>query len=350
MTLKCLDASSALYGRLLNQASSGRRELPHFDRLVQTAADKIPSIRRECNAVDTVLVAVGTFQALEQESSLNLPDPNALVQRASRYTLGIGRNSNSCYPVFYSESQNIATRLDVPQSDSAVATSGGNRASVTGKVKRINILFVACESVPDGLCGNVPDTDQLVFGSGSQILAVGAEADASDIEITVQINVLVLQNANLLSRSDIVDLSRSVAPGRNILAVGAEPNTADDAFVLQGVDKVDVEDARDSLIEDDPPIILHLLNMVREALWVQVAQRVVRDGRGASGMLSHARLVGGGMVRNLRRLAGPIVGDRGVDLGSSRTSGGPPDCSLLGSRGGGALERLRREPTGRRSL
>lgn len=78
MTLEGLDAPSALGTRV--RQTTGRAELPHLDRLVETTADKVSAVGRECYAVDTILVAIRAFQALKQVALVNVPDANALVE------------------------------------------------------------------------------------------------------------------------------------------------------------------------------------------------------------------------------------------------------------------------------
>ena len=100
MTLKRLDATTALEGTLLVDAA-GSSELPHLNRLVETAADKLAGIGRECDAVDAVLVAVRTLKTLEQIAHLDIPDPDALIERSSSDVLGVGRDGDGSNAVLY---------------------------------------------------------------------------------------------------------------------------------------------------------------------------------------------------------------------------------------------------------
>ncbi len=110
--------------------------------------------------------------------------------------------------------------------------------------------------------------NELVLRSGSQILAVRAKAHASNVEIAIEINIFVLKNADLLARLDIVDLSRSIASSRHVLAIGAKSHAANNTLMLQRVNQVDIEKTRNVLVENRPPVILHLLDMARQTFRV----------------------------------------------------------------------------------
>lgn len=82
--------------------------------------------------------------------------------------------------------------------------------------------------------------DELVLSSSGQVLSIGAEADASDVKISSKIDVLVLQNAELLASLHIINLSGTVAAGGNVLAIHAEPHAANNTFMLESMDQLDV--------------------------------------------------------------------------------------------------------------
>ena len=52
--------------------------------------------------------------------------------------------------------------------------------------------------------------------------------------------------------------SRSVAAGRDIFPVMAEPDAANDALVLKGVDEIHVQNPGHGLVEDGPPVVPRL--------------------------------------------------------------------------------------------
>jgi hypothetical protein len=62
-----------------NKAVVGR-QLPHLDRLVETATDKTVSRRCKSHTVNTVLVAVLAFETYDKLTSLNVPNADALIE------------------------------------------------------------------------------------------------------------------------------------------------------------------------------------------------------------------------------------------------------------------------------
>lgn len=55
-------------------------ELPHLDSLVKRTRNEVATIRRESNTVDAVLVTLLAFGALDKNTSLSVPNADALVQ------------------------------------------------------------------------------------------------------------------------------------------------------------------------------------------------------------------------------------------------------------------------------
>lgn len=203
---------------------------------------------------------------------------------------------------------------------------------------------MARECVSDGASLDVPDPDQLVLGTGGEVLAVGAEADAPNVQITASVGIVVLQHADLIPRDNIVDLGRLVAPSRDVLAIHAEANAADYALVRQGMDQVHIEHAWNSRVEDDEPIIPCLLVLRRQALDIEITEGVV----GRMMRLGHPGVIRGRVGADLGRLAGASgsrIRNWSVDLRSrgaaSWRSTGP--TALTRPRAGGALGRLGRE-------
>ena len=192
-------------------------------------------------------------------------------------------------------------------------------------------------------------SDKLILGSSGKILAIRAEADASDVKVSGKVDVLILQDAELLASLHIVDLSRTVAAGGNVLAIHAEPHAANNALMLESMDQLNIQYPGNSCVEDDPPIILHLLDMIWEAVRIKFAQSVGLSRRGwRLVVLSHPGVVRGRMGWDLRRLSrAAVIRDRSVDLGSSRAaSGRSTDAALAArSRRSSALGWLRREVT-----
>lgn len=97
--------------------------------------------------------------------------------------------------------------------------------------------------------------NQLIISSSGEILAIRAEADGSNVNIASDTRRLILQSTNLVTSVDVIDLSRMVAPGGDVLAVVAEANAADNAVVLQRVRKVDIKQGLNVLVEGDGPVV-----------------------------------------------------------------------------------------------
>lgn len=81
MTFEGLDATATL-GPLVHLSLARRAQLPHLDSPIQTTTDKILAAGRKSNTIDTVLVAIGAFQALDEVTRLDVPNADALVQRS----------------------------------------------------------------------------------------------------------------------------------------------------------------------------------------------------------------------------------------------------------------------------
>jgi hypothetical protein len=102
-------------------------------------------------------VTVWTLETLNEIARGGIPDANALVERTGSDILGVGRNGDGGDAVLNGKGENILSRLDVPKADSPVARTGGDGATITGEVKRVDVLLVAGERVADASRGNIPD-------------------------------------------------------------------------------------------------------------------------------------------------------------------------------------------------
>lgn len=109
--------------------------------------------------------------------------------------------------------------------------------------------------------------------------------------------------------------------------------------MLQGVDQVDIEHARDVLIEDNEPIIPGLPVLRRQTVGIYVTKSI---GLGMVRLLANPSVIRGGMGGHLRRLAGSRVRNRRVDLRSGRAAGrrSADAAPLARARGGSALRWL----------
>jgi hypothetical protein len=108
-------------------------------------------------------VAVLAFKAHDQLAALDVPDADALVEGTGRDIQVVGRDGNSGDAVLDGEICNLRVGLEVPQTDTAVATARGNDAAVAREVETVNVLFVASELVLDGAAADVPDLRALVW-------------------------------------------------------------------------------------------------------------------------------------------------------------------------------------------
>lgn len=129
MALEGLDASASL-GALIHLALARGAQFPHLDRSVQATADKILAARRKCDTVDTVLVTVRAFQALDEMTRSDVPDADALVKRSSRDERAIRRDGDSSDAVFDGECEYARRALDIPESDGPVATARGDCTTI----------------------------------------------------------------------------------------------------------------------------------------------------------------------------------------------------------------------------
>ena len=80
VSLEGLDALAALGLDTSTVVEASVVELPHLDGLVKRTRNEVATIRRESNTVNTVLVALFAFGAFDKDTSLGVPNADALVQ------------------------------------------------------------------------------------------------------------------------------------------------------------------------------------------------------------------------------------------------------------------------------
>ena len=80
VSLEGLDALAALGLDTSTVVEASVVELPHLDSLVKRTRNEVATIRRESNTVDTVLVALFAFGALDKNTRLGVPNADALIQ------------------------------------------------------------------------------------------------------------------------------------------------------------------------------------------------------------------------------------------------------------------------------
>ncbi|KAI6767872.1 hypothetical protein HG530_005881 [Fusarium avenaceum] len=147
-------------------------------------------------------------------------------------------------------------------------------------------------------------SNQLVFGTRGEVAAIRTETNAANVEIGAHIRgVVIFKHANLFTGLNIENLSGSVAASCNVFAVMTESNTANDTFVVERVDKVDIKDSLHLRIEDGVPILASLLVVGSHSINLKVAKCV-----------SHSRC--------MRPAHSTVVGSRVANLRRSRTSRG----------------------------
>lgn len=157
MALEGLDALATLGLDASAVVEAAVVELPHLDSLVKRARDEVATIRRERDTIDTILVTLLAFGALDKDTSLGVPNADALVQATCGDKAVVGRDCDGGDAILDLERKNALVLLDVPESDCAVAGTGGDVASVGGEVEGVDILFVARELVKNALTGDIPD-------------------------------------------------------------------------------------------------------------------------------------------------------------------------------------------------
>jgi hypothetical protein len=273
MSLKCSDASSTLRAGI-GVSTSGCNKLPHLDGLVQTSRYEVLAIWCEGDGVNRVLVSIWALETLNKVASSSIPDTNALVERSSSDVFGIWGNGNGSDAILNAKSEDVLTGFDIPEADSAISTTGSNGASIAGKVERVDILLMAGERVSDCSRSDIPHSDLLVLRTGGKVSSIRTKADASDVEITNRINRLILESEKFCARDNIEDLCRAIAACGNKFSVVAESDTAYNALVLEGMDKIHIEDAGYHGVKNSKPICLDLLLMSWQALEIQLSKRI----------------------------------------------------------------------------
>lgn len=127
---------------------------------------------------------------------------------------------------------------------------------------------------------------------------------------------MIFKHANLFTGLNIENLSGSVAASCNIFAVVTKSNTANDTFVVERVDEVDIKDSLHLRIEDGVPILASLLVVGSHSINLKVAKCVSHS---RCMRPAHSTVVGS-RVANLRRSRTSRVGNGSINLGGCRTA------------------------------
>jgi hypothetical protein len=144
-------------GTMCGHKARGGSQLPHLDRLVQTATDQAIARRSKCHTVDAILVTLLAFETHNKLPALNIPDSNALIEGARCDKAVVGGNGDRGDTVLDGEVGHLLVPLQIPQTNTAITTTRSNDLAVTGKVERVDVLLVAGELMLNLARVNVPD-------------------------------------------------------------------------------------------------------------------------------------------------------------------------------------------------
>ena len=161
VALKGPDAFPAL-GSTTRQHSLLRRQLPHLDRLVETAADELVAVRREGNRVDAIFVALAAFEAFDQIAAGRVPHAYTLIEGPSSDVSSVWGDGDGGDAIFNAENEYLLADVNVPETDGLVATARGDVSAVTREIERVDVLFVTGKDVPDFLGLDIPNLARLL--------------------------------------------------------------------------------------------------------------------------------------------------------------------------------------------
>jgi hypothetical protein len=148
--------------------------------------------------------------------------------------------------------------------------------------------------------------NDLIFGAGSQEFAVRAEADASDVQVSVLVGGGVGQVADLLTSLDVENLCRPVAASGDIVTIRTEADTAHHTLVHEVVDQLNVQPAHDARVEYRVPVLAGTLQGRRELIGVETGELIsdlIKLSCGVCEAIVHAALGWGSTMSRRRRRA-----------------------------------------------
>lgn len=184
------------------------------------------------------------------------------------------------------------------------------------------------------ICNELTYANLLVFSSGGQVSAIRTETDTPDIKIPILINRIILQGGDKQTGSDVEDLRRAVAASGNVFTIGAKSHAADDAIVLEMVDKLDIQHARNFGIENGKPVLTLFLMGRRDLVEVEFTQvievskaNVFGGGSGAWNLWGRS----GVWIYDLMRLLRGCWSSRSSTAGLARTRGRGRGRARIGS-------------------
>lgn len=163
------------------------------------------------------------------------------------------------------------------------------------------------------MCSDPTYSNHLILSTSSEIAAIRTEANAANVQIGTTHWVhgsVVLQNANLFTTRNIVNLSRPVATSGNIFAVMAESHTANNAIVCERVDQIDIENSRDLWVKNSVPVGSVLLIVRGNCIKLQLTKSITNRWRGSW----PTNAMFGGGVADLGRLRAARVRNGSINL------------------------------------
>jgi hypothetical protein len=134
------------------------------------------------------------------------------------------------------------------------------------------MVTMPSEVMHNGTGTDIPDSDDIVLGTGGQIFSIRAETNASNVQIAVFALAVVLKSCGTLSSVDIEDLRDLIAAGCNKSTIMTEPDRAYDVTVLNSLQQLDIEEPLDLRIEDGIPVVSLFLEMGRKYLVFKIGE------------------------------------------------------------------------------
>ena len=231
----------------------GAAQFPHLDGLIETTTDQAVSRRRKSDRINAVFVAVFALETDNKLIGLNIPYADALVKRTGRDKLVVWRDGHGGDTILDGVIGNLRIRHEIPETHAAIATTRRNDLAISGKVKRVNILLVAGKLMLDFASRNIPHliayvsiaktklkgftySNDLVFCTRGELLAIGAEADAPDVQVAVLWQRCILKVSNGSSSLNIKNLRGAVATCGDEPTIQAKAHATDDTLVGKIVD------------------------------------------------------------------------------------------------------------------
>lgn len=172
---------------------------------------------------------------------------------------------------------------------------------------------------------DVTHPDLLIFGASCEILPIRAETDTANVEVTVLINSFILKRSNILASSHVENLGRAIAASRQILAIAAESDTADDAVMDEMMNEIHIEHPLDLGVENRIPISTLLFLRSGQIIQIPIGKHVTRSFANESltrrSWASDLRGGSGICVRELVGLLGSCRSRRGAHPSFTWTRG-----------------------------